>query len=136
MMTSAPPLLHEYPFSDTTKTGPKKPMFGAFGSNLAQTSPFESPTQTSQAAFGGSIIGSSTPIGDMCYCNGIWDKGGGFKFNKLQLKMVTNDVYVSEINGWVSMYEVGKLMMVLNAKKVFDEIAKRQSKYAAENLFD
>ncbi|KAM1617325.1 hypothetical protein ACFX1Q_017099 [Malus domestica] len=34
------------------------------------------------------------------------------------------------------MYEVGKLMMVLNAKKVFDEIAKRQSKYAVGNLFD
>ncbi|KAM1030737.1 hypothetical protein ACFX13_035308 [Malus domestica] len=51
-------------------------------------------------------------------------------------KMVTNDVYVNEINGWVSMYEVGKLMMVLNAEKVFDEIAKRQSKDAAGNLFD
>ena len=51
-------------------------------------------------------------------------------------KMVTNDVYVNEINGWVSMYEVGKLMMVLNAEKVFDEIAKRQSEDVAGNLFD
>ncbi|KAM1305552.1 hypothetical protein ACFX2F_023075 [Malus domestica] len=34
------------------------------------------------------------------------------------------------------MYEVGKLVMVLNAEKVFDELAKRQSKDAAGNLFD
>ncbi|KAM1020056.1 hypothetical protein EV1_040984 [Malus domestica] len=86
-ITSALRLLHEHSFSDTTKNRPEKPMFGAFGSNLAQPSPFESPTQTSQAAFGGSIIGSSTPIGDICYCNGIWDKGGGSQFNKMQLKM-------------------------------------------------
>ncbi|KAM1084609.1 hypothetical protein ACFX15_022340 [Malus domestica] len=41
-----------------------------------------------------------------------------------------------EINGWVNMYEVGKLVMVLNAEKVFDELAKRQSKDATGNLFD
>ncbi|KAM2676121.1 hypothetical protein EV1_002819 [Malus domestica] len=86
-MTSALLLLHEHSFSDTTKNRPEKPMFGAFGSNLAQPSLFESPTQTSQAAFGGNIIGSSMPIGDICYCNGIWDKGGGSQFNKMQLKM-------------------------------------------------
>ncbi|KAM2020152.1 hypothetical protein ACFX1T_022874 [Malus domestica] len=51
-------------------------------------------------------------------------------------KLGTNDVYLNEINGWVNMYEVGKLVMVLNAEKVFDELAKRQSKDAAGNLFD
>ncbi|KAM1368373.1 hypothetical protein PS1_001710 [Malus domestica] len=51
-------------------------------------------------------------------------------------KLGTNDVYLNEINGWVSMYEVGKLVMVLNAGKVFDEIAKRQEADAAGNLFD
>ncbi|KAM2975633.1 hypothetical protein FF1_001774 [Malus domestica] len=34
------------------------------------------------------------------------------------------------------MYEAGKLVMVLNAEKVFDEIAKRQEEDAAGNLFD
>ncbi|TQD76019.1 hypothetical protein C1H46_038442 [Malus baccata] len=34
------------------------------------------------------------------------------------------------------MYEVGRFVMVLNAEKAFDEIAKRQSKDAAGNLFD
>ena len=46
-----------------------------------------------------------------------------------------NDVYLNEINWWVGMYDVGKLVMVLNAEKMFDEIAKRQSEDAAGNLF-
>ncbi|CAN6578735.1 unnamed protein product [Malus baccata var. baccata] len=41
----------------------QKPVFGAFGSNPAQTSPFGSTTQASQPAFGSSIFGSSTPFG-------------------------------------------------------------------------
>lgn len=76
-------------------------MFGAFGFNLAQTGPFESTTQASQPAFGGSIIGSSAPIGAMCYCNGIWDKGGGSKFNKMQLKMAVARIKLLWNKGWV-----------------------------------
>ncbi|KAM1142875.1 hypothetical protein ACFX2B_031461 [Malus domestica] len=65
-MTTALLLLRTHSFPDTTKTEPEKPMFGAFGFNLAQKSPFESTTQASQPAFGGR-----------------W----GSKFNKIQLKM-------------------------------------------------
>ncbi|KAB2629776.1 ultraviolet-B receptor UVR8-like [Pyrus ussuriensis x Pyrus communis] len=42
-------------------------------------------------------------------------------------KVVMNDAYLNEINGWVIMYEVCKFVMVLNEDKVFDEIAKRQN---------
>ncbi|KAM1309552.1 hypothetical protein ACFX2H_006226 [Malus domestica] len=51
-------------------------------------------------------------------------------------KVVMNDAYLTEINGWVNMYEVGKFVMVLNSEKVFDEITKRQSEDATGNLFD
>ncbi|KAM1091540.1 hypothetical protein ACFX13_019305 [Malus domestica] len=79
----------------------QKPMLGVFRSNLARTSTFESPTQTSHAAFGGSIIGSSMPIGDMCYCNGIQDKGGGSKFNKMQLKRAVARIKLLRNKGQV-----------------------------------
>ncbi|KAM1037478.1 hypothetical protein ACFX15_031635 [Malus domestica] len=41
-----------------------------------------------------------------------------------------------QIRSWVGLYEVGKFVMVFNAEKVLDEIAKRQSEDAAGNLFD
>ncbi|KAM1678425.1 hypothetical protein EV2_039569 [Malus domestica] len=51
------------PFSTGSSGFGQKPVFGAFGSNPAQTSPFGSTTQASQPAFGSSIFGSSTPFG-------------------------------------------------------------------------
>ncbi|KAM2826937.1 hypothetical protein COP1_036549 [Malus domestica] len=112
-MTSAPRLLHEHSLFDTTKNRPEKPMFGAFGSNLAQPSPFESPTQTSQATFGGSIIGSSTPIGDICYCNSIWDTGGGSKFNKMQLKMAVARIKLLRNKGHVVVKQMRRVIALL-----------------------
>ncbi|KAM1185817.1 hypothetical protein ACFX2G_015391 [Malus domestica] len=50
------------PFGGSSGFG-QKPVFGAFGSNPAQTSPFGSTTQPSQPAFGSSVFGSSTPFG-------------------------------------------------------------------------
>ena len=50
------------PFGGSSGFG-QKPVFGAFGSNPAQTSPFGSTTQPSQSAFGSSIFGSSMPFG-------------------------------------------------------------------------
>ncbi|KAM1537949.1 hypothetical protein PS1_002835 [Malus domestica] len=88
-------------------------MFGAFGSNLAQPSPFESPTQTSQAAFGGGIIGSSTPIGDICYCNGIWDKVGSSKFNKMQLKMAVARIKLLRNKGQVVVKQMRRAIALL-----------------------
>ncbi|BFG32151.1 hypothetical protein CerSpe_184230 [Prunus speciosa] len=41
----------------------QKPVFGAFGSNTTQTSPFGSTTQPSQPAFGSGMFGSTTPFG-------------------------------------------------------------------------
>ncbi|KAM1262813.1 hypothetical protein ACFX2G_028507 [Malus domestica] len=41
-------------------------------------------------------------------------------------KVDMNDAYLNEINGWVGMYEVGKFVIVRNAKKVFDEMPKRE----------
>ncbi|KAM1159039.1 hypothetical protein ACFX14_032189 [Malus domestica] len=51
-------------------------------------------------------------------------------------KVGMNDVYLNKIHRWVGLYEVGKFVMVFNAEKVLDEIAKRQSEDAAGNLFD
>ncbi|XP_048445082.1 nuclear pore complex protein NUP98A-like [Pyrus x bretschneideri] len=50
------------PFGGSSGFG-QKPVFGAFGSNPAQASPFGTTTQPSQPAFGSSIFGSSTPFG-------------------------------------------------------------------------
>ncbi|XP_050107337.1 uncharacterized protein LOC126586526 [Malus sylvestris] len=172
-MTSASHLLHTHSFSDTTTTGPE---------DFCAWKLFDA------------IPDSSCYVildRDMCYCNGIWDKGGDSKFRSLedcqmklvekiarlnyddnigyfikkklhvwcQLpsgllelgmirrhevlrllinnfknrkamwhwffhcflacytdgKVVKTDVYLNEINGWIGTYEVGKLVMVLNA---------------------
>ncbi|KAM1233085.1 hypothetical protein FF1_002835 [Malus domestica] len=162
-MTSAPHLLHMHSFSDTTTTRPE---------NFCAWKLFDA------------IPDSSCYVVldcDMCYCNGIRDKGGGSKFRSLedyQMKLVEKiarlnyddnigyfikkklhvwcqllsgllklgmicrhevvktDVYLNQINGWIGMYEVGKLVMVLNAQKVFDEIAKRQSGDNVGNIFN
>ncbi|KAM1749708.1 hypothetical protein COP2_010689 [Malus domestica] len=65
-MTSAPRLLHKHSFSDTTKTGHED--FCAW--NLFDEIPDSS----------GYVVLDR----DMCYCNGIRDKGGGSKIRPLE----------------------------------------------------